>query len=775
MTSRLLLDGFIRKIDMFYEVFLTIFAVSLDDILSGTDRLVMQSDLAEQMVEGIDKFLMRELANSIESREKLWDRDYSSPEAYARSVSVNREHFAKIIGVIDKREPIKALEYVSTTDTPALIAHGKGYSIYSVRWQVFKNVYGEGLLLEPNNKPIAQIIAISDADQSPEMLVGLTEGIEPEAQFARKLAENGCRVIVPILIDRSDTWSGNPRISMTNQPHREFIYRMAYELGRHIIGYEVQKMLAVVDWFIACCGDHCERLPLGIIGYGEGGLIALYSAALDTQIDSVLVSGYFQSRQSVWEEPIYRNVWGLLYEFGDAEIASLIIPRKLIIEASKGPEVDGPPTPRNGRSGAAPGKLVSPPLDSVKTEFNRAKSFYNKLGLDKNIIFIKPENDLPGSDTAIKSFLSSLGCNIDLKFSDKLPKDLRKNSDHCQRVHRQFDQLVDHTQKLLRESVFRRREFWSKSDKSSAEKWQESCKFYRDYLWDEVIGKLPKASLPINPRTRLIYDQPKWKGYEIVLDVYPDVFAYGILLIPKDLKSNERRPVVVCQHGLEDRPTPIVEPEVDSPYNSYGAKLADLGFIVYAPQNPYIGQDKFRILQRKANLLKKSIFSFIVRQHERTIEWLSQLSFVDPQRIALYGISYGGKTAMRVPALLDGYALSICSADFNDWITKNTTVDYPYSYVFTGEYEMFEFDLGNTFNYSDMAGLIFPRPFMVERGHHDGVAPDEWVAYEYATVRRLYTALGFPERTEIEFFNGGHQINAQGTFNFLHHWLKFPE
>ena len=36
---------------------------------------------------------------------------------------------------------------------------------------------------------------------------------------------------------------------MTNQPHREFIYRMAYEMGRHIIGYEVQKVLAAVDWF----------------------------------------------------------------------------------------------------------------------------------------------------------------------------------------------------------------------------------------------------------------------------------------------------------------------------------------------------------------------------------------------------------------------------------------------------------------------------------------------------------------------------------------------
>ena len=40
---------------------------------------------------------------------------------------------------------------------------------------------------------------------------------------------------------------------------------------------------------------------------------------------------------------------------------------------------------------------------------------------------------------------------------------------------------------------------------------------------------------------------------------------------------------------------------------------------------------------------------------------------------------------------------------------------------------------------------MVPRPFMVERGHEDGVAPDEWVAYEYAKVRRLYDRLNLGE------------------------------
>jgi hypothetical protein len=129
---------------------------------------------------------------------------------------------------------------------------------------------------------------------------------------------------------------------------------------------------------------------------------------------------------------------------------------------------------------------------------------------------------------------------------------------------------------------------------------------------------------------------------------------------------------------------------------------------------------------------------------------------------------------MRVPALVPRYCLSICSADFNEWVWKNTSVRSSYSYVPNIEYEIFEWDLGNTFNYAEMAGLICPRPFMVERGHRDGVAPDEMVAYEFAKVKLLYTDLKIPDLARIEFFDGPHTIHGVGTFEFLRERLNWP-
>src|SRR5208283_5913060 len=70
----------------------------------------------------------------------------------------------------------------------------------------------------------------------------------------------------------------------------------------------------------------------------------------------------------------YRNVWGLLREFGDAELALLVAPRGLVIEHSEVPKVDGPPPVTKGRrGGAAVGKLETSSWASVAAELTRFK------------------------------------------------------------------------------------------------------------------------------------------------------------------------------------------------------------------------------------------------------------------------------------------------------------------------------------------------------------------------------------------------------------------
>ena len=218
---------------------------------------------------------------------------------------------------------------------------------------------------------------------------------------------------------------------------------------------------------------------------------------MDERIDAVLVSGYFNSRQKIWNEPIYRNIWGLLTEFGDAEIATLIAPRSLVVEYSRIP----PNLENSGDKGfeaedysytGHKGKLETPKFQDVQDEFNRingliAPDFQTRY-------LVEDESGAPVS------------------------------------------------------------------------------------FWEEVLGKFDDPLVDASPRSRKIYDRELWVGYEVVLDVYEGFIAPGVLLMPKDIKEGEERPVVVVQHGRNGLPEIMIEGNTS--YYDIAARLAERGFVV---------------------------------------------------------------------------------------------------------------------------------------------------------------------------------------------------
>ena len=782
-----------------------------------TVSLTIEGDLASQMVDGIDRFLLKQIEADAASRAERFTVDTSSPEAYEASLKPHREKLARCLGIRDARMPFASPEIIAGVGSDSVIASSEHFTVQAIRWPVLSDpspqgqglpsIFGEGLLLTPKGDAIANVIVLPDADQTPEQLCGLADGVPEASQIARHLAEAGCRVVVPTLISRHR----EKRLGRADLTNREYLHRVAFELGRTLAGYEVQAALSIVDWFKSATPD----LPIGVFGYGEGGMLSLFAAGLDTRIQVTCVSGFFGPREGSWNEPIDRNFSGLLRDFGVAELAMLVAPRGLIVEDSTFPEV------RLAGDGGAPAELRHPESGLIHNELDAAVRRVKPMERWAEIQETKGQFGFGGTQSQFLGRLTNLALKkkalvralqdqdalfpgsglirrpqrlnqfelqvamtrleLNQHFNSLRPAttlSLTANGSTvipAQREDRLIKQIDRHNQQLLRESPFVRKEFMAKLDMSSVEGYEKSSEAYREIFRKDVIGEFELPLLPFNARSRKSWDTEKWTGHEVVLDVFPDVFAFGVLLLPKDLKPGEKRPVVVCQHGLEGRPTDIFMG--DNPaYHDFAAKLCERGFITFSPQNPYIFQDRFRTLQRKAQPLGKSLFSIIVPQHQQIVNWLKTQPFVDNDRIAFYGLSYGGKSAMRIPALVTDYCLSICSADFNEWVLKNASTRHNFSYVWTGEYEIFEWDLGSTFNYAEMAALICPRPFMVERGHFDGVGEDDWVGYEYAKVRHLYAAkLNIGDQTEIEWFVGPHTINGKGTYAFLHKHLNWPE
>src|SRR5690606_13487887 len=98
----------------------------------------------------------REIAASIDSRPLRWKRDYSSRDAYARSVDPQRQQLMKYIGAVDRFEPTAnynvgfeesqpqaQMQRIADYGDPEVIAETESYSIYQVRWPVLDGVHGE--------------------------------------------------------------------------------------------------------------------------------------------------------------------------------------------------------------------------------------------------------------------------------------------------------------------------------------------------------------------------------------------------------------------------------------------------------------------------------------------------------------------------------------------------------------------------------------------------------------------------------------------------------
>lgn len=751
--------------------------------LDGTQRLSTTSDIASDLVDGVDRFLLKHIAASVSQRKELWPApakeglsNSESVAAYLEAIQGLRSDYGRRIGLVDvRKEPTEwvlesaltpvTLErgFESRTVVNMISALDDGVRIEKVRWSVLDGWDGCGLLLIPKEIRFGAVL-IPDAGQTPEQLCGAGPDANSDGLV---LAKAGGLVVIPQVASRHrEARSG--RAIMTDQ---EFLYRSAFILGRHLLGYHVQQNQSAIDLLSKVVGDR----PIVVAGWGEGGWIALATGAIDTRVDHTLVSGHFGAREGVWQEPIHRNVHGLLKGYGDAQLAALIAPRNLWIDSIRGPTVT------IGGDGGAPGILTGPSMEESRKEMDIAAGLLKPWGLESNLHWIG-EVDSPRmgqiSDRAASEFLTAL--LGESRTVEEIRKDRKVageagwssrvpvSEDRAEWLKR-LDRWQQRTLDLIQ---YERDAHWKGLDTSSMEKFQSTVEPYRKEFREEVIGSWDIAKLDPKPRTRLVYEREKYRGYEVVLDVYEDVIAYGVLLVPKSNEPIAMRPCVVFQHGLEGRPTDTIVKDHPA-YHDVSARLAEQGYVVFAPQNLYLFTDRFRTLQRKSNLLGKTLFSTIIAQHEQLVRWLAARPEVDPNRIAFYGLSYGGKSAMRIPALVPEYCLSICSADFNDWVWKNASTSSPYSYVWTMEYEIFEFDLGRKFNYAEMATLIAPRPFMVERGHDDGVAPDERVGLEFAKVRRMYASrLGIPERTEIEWFNGPHTIHGVGTFEFLKKHLQ---
>jgi len=148
----------------------------------------------------------------------------------------------------------------------------------------------------------------------------------------------------------------------------------------------------------------------------------------------------------------------------------------------------------------------------------------------------------------------------------------------------------------------------------------------------------------------------------------------------------------------------------------------------------------------------------------RALDVLEAHPLVDPARLGVVGLSYGGTMTLFLAAWDRRVAAAVVSGYFSSWAESHKM---PWnmcgSQVMPGMLGRIE--------HVDLGALVAPRPLLVETGVEDDLFPAPVATKGVERLLAVYGALGAPERLVHDVFAGGHEWHGVEAYPFLERWL----
>lgn len=239
------------------------------------------------------------------------------------------------------------------------------------------------------------------------------------------------------------------------------------------------------------------------------------------------------------------------------------------------------------------------------------------------------------------------------------------------------------------------------------------------------------------------------------------------LLVPKGVASP--RPAVLALPG-HDAPTDVQGRGAasiagqDSSLNymrAFGLRLVEEGYVVLAADVIGVGELRDQGYKESVNgalLLGIPIKRMMLEQVHEALDFLLARPEVDPERTGAMGISMGGELAMFAGALDPRVKYVVSSGFF-----------YSYrDYALTHQHSLYIPGILNVLDIPDVAGLVAPRPMLLQIGEYDRFFKTKRVPELFETTQRAYQAAGAPSAVALEFYGHSH---VMGTPPILT-WMK---
>jgi len=301
-------------------------------------------------------------------------------------------------------------------------------------------------------------------------------------------------------------------------------------------------------------------------------------------------------------------------------------------------------------------------------------------------------------------------------------------------------------------------------DLSSVEGYAASLSPYRDALRQMLGWPLTGSLPPASAECHLISSDELGRIYRVRVEVHPLVKTASLLMLPH---TEGPHPLVIAQHGGKGSPelaAGLLDGGSDN-YNKMICGLREEGIAVFAQQllvwdtgqEPAFDQN---LLDREFRQLGGSRAAFDLHQLQASFNWLTTHPEIDPERISMTGLSYGGFYTLFFAALEPRIRAAVSSGFVNDRYRYNWE-----DWAWSGS--------ARRFLDAEVAKMICPRPLFLESGTDDDIFEKSGFEKVAAEVSETYRALGIGERCRVRVHAGGHEYDPDGEAQrFL---LKFVQ
>lgn len=301
-----------------------------------------------------------------------------------------------------------------------------------------------------------------------------------------------------------------------------------------------------------------------------------------------------------------------------------------------------------------------------------------------------------------------------------------------------------------------------KPDYSSPQAFEKSVAPLRAAFCDS-IGYPPPGDMPKEAATfEKIGEDQLGTYFRATIPILPEVHAEGIYIVPKDLKG--KAPLVIAMHGGGG------SPEVALFHG--GANYHDMvrggvrrGYVAFAPQHLFSAagypNDIRNRIDERMRLVGTSLTAVEIAKITRSLDVILKRPEVDPARVAMVGLSYGGYYALVTPAIDTRIkvAVSSCYYGVQEGRYERDELSVPSDFEFKDRFTLFRD--------SDLVALICPRALEIQAASHDDADHREPGKLLAPRSESYYKKLGQADQFHYLIFQGGHEFNDASAWEFV--------